>query len=70
MLYLLFYAGTSDPYFVVSVLDKEHINSKLVRYDNIKEWKEEGLVSHSWESSVKMKTLDPVWNESFEMLAS
>ena len=59
--------GTSDPYCVVSILNKEHIDTKLVCYDNIKEWKEEGLITQTWQSTIKMKTLNPDWNETFEM---
>ncbi|XP_019853517.1 PREDICTED: protein unc-13 homolog D-like [Amphimedon queenslandica] len=61
------FGGTSDPYCVVSILNKEHIDTKLVRFDNIKEWKEEGLIAQTWQSSIKMKTLNPDWNETFEM---
>lgn len=63
----IFSVGTSDPYCVVSILNKEHVDTKLVRYDNIKEWKEEGLISQTWQSTIKMKTLNPDWNETFEM---
>ena len=57
----------SDPYCLIGILDKEHIESKAVRNLNLQDWEEQQLISNIYRSSVKEKTLDPEWNETFEL---
>ena len=59
--------GKSDPYCLIGILDKEHIESKAVRNQNLQDWEEQQLISNIYRSSVKEKTLDPEWNETFEL---
>ena len=56
------YIVASDVYCIAAILNKEQ------RHRDIKVLKEEGLINETWQSSVKMNTLDPVWNdEKFEL---
>ena len=59
--------GKSDPYCLIGILDKEHIESKVVRNHNLQHWHEQQLISKIYRSSVKEETLDPEWNETFEL---
>ncbi|XP_019853732.1 PREDICTED: protein unc-13 homolog D-like [Amphimedon queenslandica] len=57
------YTGTGDVYCIAGVVEKKNINSRA----SIRKLKEEGLVNQTWQSTVKLKTLDPDWKESFEI---
>ena len=56
----------SDPHCVLAVLDKKQFDSMVV-HRNFLDWKEQQHISNIYRSSVKEKTLDPEWNETFEL---
>ena len=60
-------SGKSDPYCLISILDMEHIDSNIVRHHNLQDWHEQQLISNMYRSSVNDDTLDPEWNETFEL---
>ena len=39
----------------------------MVAHHNLVDWEEQQLISNIHRSSVKEKTLDPEWNETFEL---
>ena len=59
----VWHAGTSEIYWIATIMNKEFIDS----IDSIKELSEKRLIGQTWQSSFKTKTLNPVWNEPFEM---
>ena len=59
--------GLSDPYCVMGVLHRSHLDDKLIKKSNLLKWKENGLVRGVVQSTVREKTLDPAWEESFEL---
>ena len=61
--YNVWLAGTSEIYWISAIMNKELIDS----VDSIKELNEKRLIGQTWQSSFKTKTLNPVWNEAFEM---
>ena len=56
----------SDPYCLLGVLDKKQFDFMVV-HRNFLDWKEQQHISNIYRSSVKEKTLDPEWNETFEL---
>ena len=65
-MYMLF-AGLSDPYCVMGILHRRHLDDKLVKKGNLHDWLEPGMVKSVVQSTAKEKTLEPEWNESFEL---
>jgi BAI1-associated protein 3 len=60
--------GLSDPYCLMCVLGKEHIDSKLIRNHNMAEWMEQKIIDGEIaRTTVKEKTLNPIWDETFEI---
>ena len=59
--------GPCNPYCVMGVLHQSHLDDKMVKKNNLDMWKENGLVKSSAQSAAKEKTLDPVWEERFEL---
>ena len=52
----------------MGILHKHHIESKRVQKGNLDDWAEEKLVLGSvLKSTIKPMTLDPVWEETFEL---
>lgn len=49
------------------MLNKDQIDTKLVRNHNMGEWLENKIISGVQKTSVKQETLDPIWNETFEL---
>ena len=47
----------------MGVLHRSRLDDKLVKKSNLVQWKEHGLVRDVVQSTVKEKTLDPVWEE-------
>ena len=63
-----FYSGKSDPYCFITVVKSEHvnkINSDKHNMLKINETKKLGLKIEK--SGVISKTLNPTWNEEFEL---
>ncbi|XP_019853528.1 PREDICTED: protein unc-13 homolog D-like [Amphimedon queenslandica] len=57
------FSSTSEIYWIATIMNKEFIDS----IDSIKELSEKRLIGQTWQSSFKTKTLNPVWNEPFEI---
>ena len=55
-----------DPCCVLAVLDKKQYDSMIVHH-NLLDWEEQEHISNIYRSSVKEKTVDPEWNETFEL---
>ena len=57
----------SDPYCLLAIVDKKQIDSMAVHH-NLQDLEEQQhIFSNIYRSSVKEKTLDPEWNETFEL---
>ena len=59
--------GLCDPFCVMGLLHQSHLDDKLVKKGNLLKWKEHGLVKSLVQSTAREKTLDPVWEERFEL---
>ena len=59
--------GLSDPYCVVGILNKEHLETKTVKQNNLSQWVEENLIRETKKTGVKYETLTPYWNEELEL---
>ena len=56
----------SDPYCLLAIVDKKQIDSMAVHH-NLQDLEEQQHISDIYRSSVNDKTLDPEWNETFEL---
>ena len=61
------YAGKSDPYCRLGIINQEHLDASIVKNKDLVHWKKEGLVSEVATTSIKLATLDPDWNEELEL---
>jgi BAI1-associated protein 3 len=59
--------GKSDPYCKITILPRSHQNSPQVRQKNIDDWKKTSLVKDVLHTTVRPETLNPIWNEHFEL---
>ena len=59
--------GRCNPYCVMGVLHQRHCNDTTVKKSDLHKWKEHGLVRDVVQSTVREKTLNPVWEERFEL---
>jgi len=62
------YLGKSDPYCFITIVTSEHfdmISSAKSDVEKINETKQLGL--NIEKSDVAPKTLDPIWNQEFEL---
>lgn len=68
--YMYMHAGKSDPYCRIGIINEEHLESHLVKHKDMMVWKREGWMGEVKTTSIKLATLDPDWNEEFELYAS
>ncbi|KAL5473221.1 hypothetical protein EMCRGX_G027674 [Ephydatia muelleri] len=59
--------GKSDPYCLVGIISESDRNRDKVKTGNLLQWKKEGLVAEVFRSTTKPATLEPDWNEEFEL---
>ena len=59
--------GLSDPYCRLGILPREHENSRAVQQKRLMDWQKERLVGEIASTTVKPATLEPTWNEDFEL---
>ena len=64
----LSFSGKSDPYCVVGIISENEKDSEKVKTGNIMNWvKEDASSANVFRSTTKPATLEPVWNEEFEL---
>ena len=56
----------SGPRCLLTILDKKQFDSMVVHH-YLQDLEEQQLISNICRSSAKEKTLDPEWNETFEL---
>ena len=56
----------SDPCCLLAILDKKQFDFMAV-HDNLQDLEEQQQINNIYKSSVKEKTLEPEWNETFEL---
>ncbi len=60
-------SGKSDPYCQLGILNESHLESHLVKHKDLVDWKKEGWVDKIVNTSIKLATLDPDWDEELEL---
>ena len=61
------FSGLSDPYCILGILNRSHLEDKVVKKADLLKWKENGLVGELVQTTVREKCLNPEWDEKFEL---
>ncbi|KAL5473219.1 hypothetical protein EMCRGX_G027672 [Ephydatia muelleri] len=59
--------GKSDPYCVVGIISESYRNDEKAKKGHLVKWKKGGLEVNVFKTTVKLATLEPQWNEYFEL---
>ena len=59
--------GLSDPYCRLGILNEVYREKHTVKQKQLENWKKEGLVESFVSTKVKQETLEPEWNEGFNL---
>ena len=59
--------GKSDPYCRLGILNQEHLDKNIVKTKDLADWLKEKLVQKIETTTIKLATLDPDWDEEFEL---
>lgn len=51
----------------MGVIHETHRDKSIVKQKDLEHWRSEGLVENVVSTTVRKGTLDPEWNEEFEM---
>lgn len=61
------FTGLSDPYCRLGILNEVHREKNTVKQKELHHWKKEKLVRSVLSTKVKQATLEPEWNEDFNL---
>ena len=51
----------------MGILNKQHLEAKIVKQHNLAHWEEEKLINETKKTGVQYETLEPHWNETLEL---
>ena len=63
----LSFSGKSDPYCVVGIISERCWNDEKFKRGDLVKWQKGGMEVDVFRSAVKLATLEPQWNEYFEL---